>query len=252
VGVRLLHDPSPTPGLPTALFSGARGLRTLSELARAGGTCDGRQRYRLEALAALRRAVPFDFGFIAAPSTGGSDAAALGATPGMLRVLTRHGRASWIELRALRAKAEEGVLQLAGGSGSSPLLGLLRTDRPVAALCVGWWSDDTAALVLGREREASFHGPELELLRLSLPVITLADAQAADLADSLGARLSPREEEIFAYLQRGYSNRQIALVLGTSPLTVRNQLARLFRKVGVSTRAELVGLTASCIRNGTR
>jgi len=224
----------------------------LSELARAGGTCDGRQRYRLEALAALRRAIPFDFGFIVAPATGRSDAVALGATPALLRILTRHARASWIELRALRARAEQGVLQLAGGSSSSPLLGLLRTDRPVAALCVGWWADHTAALVLGREREASFHGPELELFRLTLPVLTLADAQAADLADSLGARLSPREEEIFAYLQRGYSNRQIALVLGTSPLTVRNQLARLFRKVGVSTRAELVGLAASRIRSATR
>ena len=176
----------------------------------------------------------------------------LGATPGLLRILTRHARASWIELRALRARAEDGVLQLAGGSGSSPLLGLLRTDRAVAALCVGWWTDDTAALVLGREREASFHAPEMELLRLTLPVLTLADAQAADLTDSLGAHLSPREEEIFTYLQRGYSNRQIGLVLGTSPLTVRNQLARLFRKVGVSTRAELVGLAASCIRSGTR
>jgi DNA-binding CsgD family transcriptional regulator len=176
----------------------------------------------------------------------------LGATTGLLRILTRHARASWIELRALRGRAEQGVLQLPGSGGSSPLLGLLRTDRPVAALCVGWWTDDTAALVIGREREPAFHGPELELFRLTLPVLTLADTQAADLTDSLGARLSPREEEIFNYLQRGYSNRQIALVLGTSPLTVRNQLARLFRKVGVSTRAELVGLAASCIRSGTR
>ena len=83
-------------------------------------------------------------------------------------------------------------------------------------------------------------------------MLTLADAQAADLADSLGASLSPREEEIFSYLQRGYSNRQIALVLGTSPLTVRNQLARLFRKVGAFSRAELVGLATSCLRNGQR
>jgi DNA-binding CsgD family transcriptional regulator len=224
----------------------------LSDLARAGAACEGRQRFRLEALAALNRGIRFDFGFIAAPATGPSDAAALGATAGLLRILTRHARASWIELRTLRARAEEGVLQLAGGSGASPLVGLLRTDRPMAALCVGWWTDDTAAVVLGREREAAFHVPELDLLRLTLPVLTLADAQAADLTDSLGARLSPREEEIFTYLQRGYSNRQIGLVLGTSPLTVRNQLARLFRKVGVSTRAELVGLAATCIRSGTR
>ena len=224
----------------------------LSRLARAGGECEGRQRFRLEALAALRRAVPFDFGFVATPAMLGAAPVALGATPGMIRLLTRHARASWIELRSLRGRAEEGVLQLAAEVSASPMLRLLQLDRRVAALCIGWLTDDTAAVVLGRDTDPGFRGPELELLRLALPVLTLADAQAADLGDSLGARLSPREEEIFGYLQRGYSNRQIALVLGTSPLTVRNQLARLFRKVGVSSRAELVGLAASCLRTSTR
>jgi DNA-binding CsgD family transcriptional regulator len=250
--MRLADQLADPPLHDTPFASGARGLRLLSELARAGGRCEGRPRFRLEALAALRKAMPFEFGFVAAPATGRADAAALGATAGMLRILTRHARASWIELRALRDRAEQGVLQLAAAVSSSPLVRLLHTERPVAALCVGWWTDETAAVVLGRERDGAFHGPELDLLRLALPVITLADAQAADLADSLGASLSPREEEIFAYLQRGYSNRQIALVLGTSPLTVRNQLARLFRKVKVSSRAELVGLAASCVRGGTR
>ena len=224
----------------------------LSELARAGGECEGRHRFRLEALGALRRAVPFDFGFVATPSMQQTEPVVLGATAGLVRLLTRHARASWIELRALRGRAQDGVLQLLAEVASSPLLRLLQLDRRVAAVCVGWLTDDTAAVVLGREVDPGFRGPELELLRLAMPVITLADAQAADLADSLGARLSPREEEIFSYLQRGYSNRQIGLVLGTSPLTVRNQLARLFRKVGVSSRAELVGLATSCLRASAR
>ena len=121
---------------------------------------------------------------------------AFGATAGLVRLLTRHARASWIELRTLRGRAEDGVLQLLADVASSPLLRLLQLDRRVAALCIGWLSDDSAAVVLGREVEPGFRQPELELLRLALPVLTLADAQAADLADSLGARLSPREEEI--------------------------------------------------------
>ncbi len=56
------------------------------------------------------------------------------------------------------------------------------------------------------------------------------------------APLTPRESEIVGYLSRGLQNAEIASVLGTSPNTVRNQLASLFRKLGVSTRAELVGL----------
>ncbi len=250
--MRLIDDSDATPLRPIPLLTGARGLRLLSELARAGAECAGRQRFRHEALDALRRAIPFDFGFVATPSMHQDEPVAAGATPGVVRLLTRHARASWIELRALRGRAEDGVLQLLAEVAASPLLRLLQLDRRVAALCVGWLSDDSAAVVLGREVDPGFRGPELELLRLALPVLTLADAQAADLADSLGARLSPREEEIFSYLQRGYSNRQIALVLGTSPLTVRNQLARLFRKVGVSSRSELVGLAASCLRASGR
>ena len=65
---------------------------------------------------------------------------------------------------------------------------------------------------------------------------------AGNLEDSLGSPLTARERDNVEYFQRGYSNRQIALVLGTSPLTVRNQLGRLFRKVGVAFRSELVGL----------
>lgn len=250
--MRLIDDSEASHLRPIPLLTGARGLRVLSELARAGAGCEGRQRFRQDALAALRRAVPFDFGFVATSSMQQQEPVSLGATAGLVRLLTRHARASWIELRALRGRAEDGVLQLLSEVAASPMLRLLQLDRRVAALCVGWLSDDSAAVVLGREVDPGFRGPELELLRLALPVLTLADAQAADLADSLGARLSPREEEIFSYLQRGYSNRQIALVLGTSPLTVRNQLARLFRKVGVSSRAELVGLAASCLRASGR
>ena len=246
--VRLVDDLQLPAVRPAPHPSGVGGLRLLSQLARAGSVGEGRQRFRLEALEALRQAVPFDFAFIASPPAGRSDPAALGATPAMVRLLTRHVRASWVELRALRPRAEEGVLQLAGAVTDTPLVRLLQLDRRVAALCIGWLSDDTSAVVLGRELVPAFRGVELELLRLALPVLTLADSHAADLADSLGATLSPREAEIFEYLQRGYSNRQIGLVLGTSPLTVRNQLARLFRKVGVASRAELVGLAAGSAR----
>jgi len=40
----------------------------------------------------------------------------------------------------------------------------------------------------------------------------------------------------------------IAQALGTSPHTVRNQLARLYRKVGACTRSERVGLASSVAR----
>lgn len=54
--------------------------------------------------------------------------------------------------------------------------------------------------------------------------------------------LSAREVEICRLASRGLRNREIAEITGTSPHTVRNQLARIFRKLEVTTRAELAGL----------
>jgi DNA-binding CsgD family transcriptional regulator len=58
--------------------------------------------------------------------------------------------------------------------------------------------------------------------------------------------LSAREREIAALVSRGLRTREIAEVLGTSPNTVRNQTAKIFAKLEVTTRAEL----ASLVRGG--
>ena len=51
--------------------------------------------------------------------------------------------------------------------------------------------------------------------------------------------LTRREAEIAGYVARGLRNAEIALLCGSSPHTIRNQLAVIFKKLGVSTRAEL-------------
>jgi two-component system, NarL family, nitrate/nitrite response regulator NarL len=52
-------------------------------------------------------------------------------------------------------------------------------------------------------------------------------------------KLTPREKEIVEVLVLGYSNKEIASRFGISPQTVKNHLARLFEKFGVSSRLEL-------------
>jgi DNA-binding CsgD family transcriptional regulator len=54
------------------------------------------------------------------------------------------------------------------------------------------------------------------------------------------APLTAREREVLGYLHLGYSNQQIAAALGSAPRTVRNQLSRVYEKLGVGTRAEAV------------
>jgi DNA-binding NarL/FixJ family response regulator len=64
---------------------------------------------------------------------------------------------------------------------------------------------------------------------------------------TLPAGLTPRESEILALVARGLSNRQIANALTLSEKTVRNQVERIYAKVGVNNR---VGASLYALTNG--
>jgi len=55
--------------------------------------------------------------------------------------------------------------------------------------------------------------------------------------------LSTRERQVVQYLAAGMTNREIANALELSPHTVKNYLFRIFDKLGVSSRTELLYLT---------
>jgi DNA-binding NarL/FixJ family response regulator len=60
------------------------------------------------------------------------------------------------------------------------------------------------------------------------------------LSSSGGRLLTPREEQVVALVAEGLGNRQIAIELNLSQNTVKKYLFRIFEKLGVSTRVELV------------
>jgi DNA-binding CsgD family transcriptional regulator len=66
------------------------------------------------------------------------------------------------------------------------------------------------------------------------------DAHAAHFAEAY--QLSRREGEFVELAARGLQNAEIAMLTGVSVNTVRNTLARVFEKVGVSNRSELTYL----------
>jgi DNA-binding CsgD family transcriptional regulator len=110
--------------------------------------------------------------------------------------------------------------------------------------------ESVSAIGLCRSATARpFDDRDAEAMRALSSVLALADGsfllprRAAPVEVPL-PRLTPREREIADLAALGYTNKEIALSLGSSANTVRNQLAGLFQKVGVSTRAELVGLMA--------
>jgi DNA-binding NarL/FixJ family response regulator len=61
--------------------------------------------------------------------------------------------------------------------------------------------------------------------------------------------LTPREEQVVALVAEGLGNRQIARELNLSEHTVKKYLFRIFEKLGISTRVELV---LYVVNNGDR
>jgi DNA-binding CsgD family transcriptional regulator len=81
--------------------------------------------------------------------------------------------------------------------------------------------------------------PQVRIRRFALAGTRLA-LISFSIETSMPASLTKAERGIADQLLRGCSNREIARLRGTSHHTVANQLRGLFRKLGVSSRAELV------------
>ena len=58
--------------------------------------------------------------------------------------------------------------------------------------------------------------------------------------------LTPRELEVLRLIARGQSNADIAAELVTSMATVKTHVNRIFRKLGVTERAQAVVLAYEC------
>jgi DNA-binding CsgD family transcriptional regulator len=66
--------------------------------------------------------------------------------------------------------------------------------------------------------------------------------------EDLWRGLTPRERAVATEVLRGLSNAGIARKLGVSPRTVANQVAAIFRKLGVGSRAELAAYSLEHFR----
>ena len=67
-------------------------------------------------------------------------------------------------------------------------------------------------------------------------------ATDSPVADDALADLTPREREVLTLVGRGMTNQEIAVHLVLSPLTAKTHVSRLFVKLGVRDRAQLVVL----------
>jgi DNA-binding NarL/FixJ family response regulator len=77
--------------------------------------------------------------------------------------------------------------------------------------------------------------------QLNYLIELISEVPSLRLLNSGGGRiLTPREEQVVALVAEGYGNRQIARELALSEHTVKKYLFRIFEKLGISSRVELV------------
>jgi len=88
--------------------------------------------------------------------------------------------------------------------------------------------------------------------QLEYLVETITQVPSLRVVNSDGRKLlTPREEQVVALVADGLSNRDVARELGLSEHTIKKYLFRIFDKVGVSSRVELVlyAVTRGAVRS---
>jgi DNA-binding CsgD family transcriptional regulator len=65
---------------------------------------------------------------------------------------------------------------------------------------------------------------------------------------ALSFRLTPKEAEVLYWVVKGKINRDIADILGSSPMTVKKHMERIFAKLGVETRTAAAAMVMRRVR----
>lgn len=85
-------------------------------------------------------------------------------------------------------------------------------------------------------------------LRVQAIELDITDARSQPVAARSGyssASISEREEQVLGWVREGMSNQEIGVQLGISPLTVKNHVQKILRKLGASNRAQAVARAMS-------
>lgn len=172
--------------------------------------------------------------------------------------VAQQGRPLAMGLDELGGEAAEEAALLAQELGCRELLvhGVARPQRP---------AEIESLFILGGPAAAEGSTPRLLCLDWLLPQLhrtwqrvvateheLLRPAQApvqrppaAPATERGGAAITLRERQILAWVREGKSNQQIAEALGISPLTVKNHIQKILRKLDASNRAQAVALAIS-------
>jgi DNA-binding CsgD family transcriptional regulator len=160
--------------------------------------------------------------------------------------LARRGEVS----RRLAALPKERDVSFVGEQVINGLSGLLRGDTTATAARLRKAADLAGAskeprALMGAAAGAMFIGDDSRAIDLFSTAVALTRA-AAEMARkrdvSTTAQLTPQELQITRFVAEGETNRTIATLMFLSPRTVDYHLRKVFTKLGLSSRAELIRL----------
>lgn len=209
-------------------------------------------------LSTLQEVIGFDAGYIAASwgnATEGRGAVAEHDEPFLKRNLGRYLAEiapSEIALYAERSRVHHDVWSKERQKELSVFREVLDpTGMQHMLVRVSVSHGNVAGFNLERRHDEPFTDRDLSLVDMVAPFLHIVEiltlrAQDETKLDEFGIDhgLTKREKELVALAARGLQNAEIGMVAGISPNTVRNILAKVFEKVGVTNRAELSYLTA--------
>ncbi len=152
--------------------------------------------------------------------------AALRAHRPQVAIFDRAALARAAEVRELRTRHPQTSL-------------VLLTDRPADAECAQMLAFGASAC-LGKATEARDVLNAIHQASRGLQVVPRPDGQLQDGAVSRDRMLTQREAEVLGLLREALSNAQIAARLHVSIETVRTHARNVYRKLGVSSRRELL------------
>ena len=140
-------------------------------------------------------------------------------------------------------------LRLAGTSGVT-LTAAVRSASPATAVAILTSFDDGAAAREAVEAGATgFLIKDLarqdlcdQLRNVAAGSLVIDRRVASAVMQPSPTQLTPRERSVLRLLADGKTNRVIAAELHVSPHTVKDHVSRLMRKLGASTRTELVAM----------
>ena len=166
--------------------------------------------------------------------------------------INNRGRALVVRLSSISARPTAPAVEALQAAGFSELLvhGVSRPQRATEIETLFVFGSPGSTVCAAETDGIELMLPHLHSTYLRVQAIEreIAEAGVRPTASGVGyssASISEREEQVLGWVREGMSNQEIGVQLGISPLTVKNHVQKILRKLGATNRAQAVARAMS-------